>query len=70
MSTQLPLLRRYRGSATATPAPGVTGATVRFCWLRARREIVNLGPNVTLGARRSGKKLGGFLLIAWSRYGE
>jgi hypothetical protein len=38
--------------------------------LRARREIVNLGPNFTLGARRSNKKLGGFLLIAWSRYGE
>jgi hypothetical protein len=32
--------------------------------------MVNLGPNTTLGARRSDKKLGGFLLIAWSRDGE
>jgi hypothetical protein len=35
--------------------------------LRARREIMNLGH---LGSPAIDKKLGGFLLIAWSRCGE
>src|SRR5215510_9446195 len=60
---QLPLLRRYPGNDEDSPPQG---ASSNFVDCLARREIKSRA----YSARRSAWKLGGFPLIAWSRYGE